>query len=451
MNINCFFAASCCDSDLDSQLGDPTELAILEKAYQMGITLSNIEAQNPRQLTEPFDTNLKRMSIFRADNINYVKGALESILPLCTNVQTSEILKVNELMSSKGLRILAVATAQGSEVKNLNFMGLIGISDPPRKEVIQAIKDAKIAGIKTIMITGDHPVTAQAIANEIGLDTKIYARATPEDKLKLVRELKAQGEIVAMTGDGVNDAPALQEAHIGIAMGKSGTEVTKQSADFILADDNYATIINAVRQGRGVYRNIQKAIVYLLTGNLGELLTVLGAAIAGLPSPFLAIHLLWINLVTDSLPALALVTGAPSNKVMMYPPRAASAHILGKRQWLNIISIGLLEAAIALIIFYFTLPQSGIDQARSLAFSSIVFCQIFRALVVKSGWPKNYLLFIIIFTIIIQLGLYQFSFTKKLFKLSPLTFEQTLTLILVALIPMAILSFARLYKNKTSY
>ena len=203
---------------------------------------------------------------------------------------------------------------EGPETKDLRLLGLLGIADPPRTEAMDAIAAARGAGIRTVMITGDHPKTAGAIAREMGiagpnddLADVVHARATPEDKLRIVRDWKARGAVVAMTGDGVNDAPALREAHIGIAMGRTGTEVTREASDMVLADDNFASIVAAIREGRGIFDNIRKALLYLLAGNTGELVVMLAAAFAGLPLPLLPLHLLWINLVTDGLPALALV------------------------------------------------------------------------------------------------------------------------------------------------
>ena len=205
----------------------------------------------------------------------------------------------------------------------LILLGLVGIADPPRKEAIEAVARARAAGIVTVMITGDHPATAEAIAREMGIlqqgesvEERVHARATPEDKLRIVREWKEKGAIVAMTGDGVNDAPALREAHIGIAMGIAGTEVTREAADMVLSDDNFASIVEAVHEGRGIFDNIRKTVVYLMAGNFGEMVLMLGAAVVGMPLPLLPIQLLWINLATDGLPALALIV-VPSHR--FYP------------------------------------------------------------------------------------------------------------------------------------
>ena len=265
------------------------------------------------------------------------------------------VIEANAEMAARGLRVLAVARGTGDAEEDLELVGLIGIADPPRTEVIDAIARAHSAGISTVMITGDHPATARAIARELGIvrpgetvEELVHARATPEDKLRIVRRWKSQGAIVAMTGDGVNDAPALREAHIGIAMGRTGTEVTREASDIVLSDDNFASIVAAVEEGRGIFDNIRKSLVYLLSGNAGELAVMLAAALVGLPLPLLPLHLLWINLVTDGLPALALATDPVSPDVMKRPPRPPGEPILGRREWRTVVFTGLLQAAVAL-------------------------------------------------------------------------------------------------------
>ena len=332
-----FAAAACSDAELAadgrSGTGDPTELAILMAAAQRGIDRKAIESERPRVAVEPFDADTKRMSIRRGDGKLYVKGAVEVVLPVCAT-GTENAVEANAGMARQGLRVLAVAVGEGPGEANLKLLGLVGIADPPRTEAIAAVALARAAGIKTVMITGDHPVTAEAIGRELGILTPaddpaevVHARATPEDKLRIVREWKARGDVVAMTGDGVNDAPALREAHIGIAMGQTGTEVTREASDMILTDDNFASIVAAVQEGRGIYDNIQKTLVYLLAGNVGELAVMLGASAVGLPLPLLPLQLLWINLVTDGLPALALV-GDPMRGRPAAPaaPEAGRAH-----------------------------------------------------------------------------------------------------------------------------
>lgn len=439
-------AAACCDAQLSSdsktEIGDPTEIAILLAAQEQGIFADQIESQTPRISTLPFDSVRKRMAVFRSDQKLYVKGAPESILSLCSLSDSDLQATKSELnqMTRQGRRVLAVAHGPQENEKDLVFEGLIGIADPPRADVAEAIAEARGAGIIPVMITGDHPDTARAIAQELKLvldedniQERVHARATPEDKLKLIREWKSKSAIVAMTGDGVNDAPALREAHIGIAMGVNGTEVTRQAADLILADDNFSTIIAAVREGRTVYQNIQKSIAFLLTGNSAELMVVLGASFLGLPLPFLAVHLLWINLVTDSLPGLALIADPVTPEIMKNPPRSSQAPLIGKREWLEILLRAGIEATIILALFFFSLQHADVETARNLAFFAIVSSQLFRATSARSrqlnlfqvGLLSNkWLLLVIFFTFFLQLSLHYIPFFQKILLLRPLSFAE---------------------------
>jgi Ca2+-transporting ATPase len=258
-----FAAAACCDAEIrgDAQtgVGDPTEVAILMAAAERGIHRDEIERTNARVTEVPFDSVLKRMSIERTDGHVYVKGAVETVLPLCVG-DVSDAAQANTQMAERGLRVLAIAVSPAGADQGATLRGLIGIADPPRTEAIAAVAAARAAGITTVMITGDHHLTARAIARELGIVSTrdvegdvVHARATPEDKIRIVRDWKARGAIVAMTGDGVNDAPALREAHIGIAMGRTGTEVTREASDMVLADDNFASIVAAVAEGRGIW------------------------------------------------------------------------------------------------------------------------------------------------------------------------------------------------------
>jgi Ca2+-transporting ATPase len=265
-------AAADCDAELApderSGIGDTTEVAILMAAAERGVRRAQLEQQRPRVVVNPFDSQRMRMSILRADGVLYVKGAVEAVLSLASS-GTEGAVEANAKLTARGLRVLAVAIGTGPREEKLQLLGLIGIADPPRPEAIAAVAAARRAGIKTVMITGDHPTTAQVIARELGIvqgaesaEEVVHARATPEDKLNIVRGWKARGAVVAMTGDGVNDAPALREAHIGICMGKTGTEVTREAADMVLTDDNFASIVAAVREGRGIFDNIRKALVW---------------------------------------------------------------------------------------------------------------------------------------------------------------------------------------------
>lgn len=458
-------AASCCDAELDqtgtSGVGDPTELAILIDAYERGMERRTIETQNPRVSAEPFDAERRRMSILRANGTNYVKGAVESIFALCRDTPSHIDLakKAAIEMSERGLRVLAVATGQGAGERELNLVGLLGIADPPRTEAAEAIKEARGAGIIPVMITGDHPKTATAIAREMGLvlendplHERVHARATPEDKLRLVRQWKNDGHIVAMTGDGVNDAPALREAHIGIAMGKTGTEVTRQAADLILADDNFATIVAAVSEGRSIFQNIRRAISYLLVGNLAEIAIVLFCIVLGLPMPLLAAHLLWINLVTDAFPALTLIAEPLSPLTMKRPPRPAGEPLLGRPEWSHILAVGLIEAGVCIVMYWLLLRDHAEDHARGLLFSGLVFSQLVRSFsarcTTRTLWEAGvftnlWLLGVVLITGALQASLHFIPFTQKLFGLAPFGLEDLTFVLPFALIPVSLLELKK--------
>lgn len=461
-------AAANCDAELDAQagggIGDPTEIAILVAAARRGIHRSDLERDRPRLTVNPFDAERKRMSIGRADGKLYVKGAVETVLPLCVGGQQGCV-EANAYMAASGLRVLAVAIGRGEREDALELLGLIGIADPPRTEAIAAIEAARAAGIRTVMITGDNPVTAQAIAHELGLLRPgqepaglVHARATPQDKLRIVREWKAHGAVVAMTGDGVNDAPALREAHIGIAMGRGGTEVTREASDMILSDDDFASIVAAVEEGRGIFDNIRRTLVYLLAGNAGELLVMFSAALIGLPLPLLPLHLLWINLVTDGLPALALVTEPVGRDVMQRPPRPADEPILGWPEWRRILAIGTLEATITLAVFVWALQERDLAAARNLAFSTLVFAELLRSFSARSAtqpfWEIGLftnvrLLGIVIVSLLIQLGIHHIPATQELFEIGSLGLVDCATSLAIASIPVTILELSKLLRRST--
>jgi Ca2+-transporting ATPase len=456
-------AAANCDAELGETsktgTGDPTELALLAAARERGIERSSIERELPRVAENPFDSDRKRMSILRADGTLYVKGALEKLLPLCDS-GTDGAAEANARMAERGLRVLAIARGGERDEAHLELLGLVGLADPPRPEAVAAVATARRAGIHTVMITGDHPVTARAIATEMGIlrpgdDPAIYvhARATAEDKLKIVRDWKQRGAVVAMTGDGVNDAPALKEAHIGVAMGVAGTEVTREASDMVLTRDDYASIVAAVQEGRGVFENIQKTLVYLLAGNAGELLVMLGAALLGMPLPFLPLQILWINLVTDGLPALALVTDPSHPDMLEAPPRPPSAPILGKKQWLRIGLTGVMNGALVLSFFAWSLPRFGLEEARSLAFILLVMGEMFRSFAARSdrrlffevgAFTNRLLLGVAFATVGIQIALHHIPFTQKLFHLTPLDVGDWLRVVPLSLIPVTVTELVKL-------
>jgi Ca2+-transporting ATPase len=455
-------AASCCDADLTAGTGDAMELAILQEAFERGISASDIERDNPRTRTNPFDAVRKRMSIRRRDGVLYVKGALDLLAPLCTN-ETSGALAAQSEMASRGLRVLGIATGTTDDEAGLTLTGLVGLADPPRTEAIEAVKAARRAGITTVMITGDHPVTAEAIAREMCIiapgetaEGRVHARATPEDKIAIVRAWKAKGAIVAMTGDGVNDAPALKEAHIGIAMGITGTEVTREASDMILTDDNFASIVAAVREGRGIFDNIRKALLYLLAGNTGEIFLMLGASLLALPLPLTPLQILWVNLVTDGLPALALVTDPIDDDALNRPPRPPDEPMLGRPQWLRIIVIGLIEAACVSLVYLITLDKQGVEEARNLAFLTLVCAEVMRSFAARShdrvlfevGLFSNMrLVGVVALTLAAQLALHYVPALATYFDVGPIHFAHDAWIFAIALVPVTLIELSKLVRR----
>ncbi len=377
-------------------LGDPTEIALYEAAESVGYAGADLVKETPRQDEIPFDSERKLMTTLHQENgelVAYTKGAPENVLPRCVNLWSGDgpqplpkekILAAAEQMAAEGLRVLALAYRQFPErpqilgadsvETGLCFLGLVGLMDPPRPEVKEAVALCKTAGITPVMITGDHPATACAIAVRLGIvddgckvltgpqlarmsleefekqveDVRIYARVAPEQKIEIVKALQDRGEFIAMTGDGVNDAPALRAANIGIAMGKIGTDVAREAAHMVLLDDNFATIVTAVREGRRIYDNVRKFIEYSLTGNSAEIWALFLAPFLGLPIPLLPIHILWINLVTDGLPGLALAVEPEEQGIMQRPPRSPQESIFAQGMWQHILWIGLLMGGISL-------------------------------------------------------------------------------------------------------
>ncbi len=459
-------AAGCNDGELGettaSDVGDPTEIVLLRAAAVRGIRRADIEREAPRLAESPFDSTRKRMSVLRGD-VLYVKGAPEAMLPLCTS-GTAGAIAANVEMAERGLRVLAVAVGKGPEEKELALLGLVGIADPPRPEAVDAIARARQAGIRPVMITGDHPATALAIAREMGIvrngedpGRAPHARVTAEEKIEIVRELKRQGEVVAMTGDGVNDAPALREAHIGIAMGRGGTEVTREASDVVLTDDNFATIVAAVEEGRGIHDNIRKTLVYLLAGNTAELALMLAASILGLPLPLLPLHLLWINLVTDGLPALALVMDPPLPGVLERPPRPPREPMLGRSQWTRILWVGALEAGVVLSVFFAKLDGRDAVLARSLAFSTLVFCELFRAFAARSrrllywqvgAFTNVHLIAVVALSALVQVSLGDMAFTRGFFRIQALSGAEIGLCLALGLIPVTVLELNKLLRQE---
>jgi Ca2+-transporting ATPase len=366
--------------------------------------------------------------------------------------------------------------------QDLVFVGLSGMYDPPRQQAKEAVAKCLAAGIRVMMITGDHPETAIAIAREIGIASTsdlaisgveldkltdeelrnrapkiaVFARVTAEHKLRIVRALKANGDVVAMTGDGVNDAPAIRGADIGIAMGKTGTEVTKQTADMIITDDNFATIVAAVEEGRGIYDNIRKTLQYLLAGNTGELLLMTVCVILGLPMPLLPIHLLWINLVTDGLPALCLATDPIDPDVMKRQPRSQSENITNRSFFRTMTLTGFLTAGVSFATYFYVLQTETLETARTYAFAVLVFAELLRSFGARSETKPVWRIPLftnanLVIVVAISFGLQVWSQHNKalggFLKTSYMSFVDCLVLVAVGAIPLLILELVKVIRN----
>ena len=436
----------------DNILGDPTEGALVLLAEKFGINAEDYEESHERLFEQPFDSDRKRMtSLNRMEEglVAYTKGAVDELLPLCTQYRTADgvrpmtdadrenILALCNRMSGEALRVLGFAARVHAEVpedesadieSDMTFIGVVGMIDPPRKEVIKAVETCHEAGIRVVMITGDHKVTAMAIARQLHIfregntvisgqelddmtdeqldeavkNCVVFARVSPSDKLRIIQSLKRTGEVAAMTGDGVNDSPALKEADIGVAMGITGTDVAKDAADMILLDDNFTTIEYAIREGRRVYRNIQKVIQFLVAGNIAEILILLLAVVFGWEMPILAVHILLINLATDSLPAVALGVDPASPNVMKHKP-VKSGTLFERGMIYRIVLHGLFIAAAALAAYWIgMLVYENHDQSMTMTFIVLSVSQLSHALnqrsntesIFKCGQGHNKFLFV---------------------------------------------------------
>jgi Ca2+-transporting ATPase len=460
-------AAGCCNAELgereDADVGDPTEIAILRAAAREGIHRVEIEAHRPRIEETPFETSKRWMSVFRDDGTLYLKGAPEVVTDFCER-GTEGVLEANERLASRGLRVIAVATGSQREPKGMRMVGLLGLADPPRPEAREAIAAARGAGVRVLMVTGDQVQTAHAIARELDLvpdgadpEEHVHARVTPGDKSSLVERLQSRGEIVAMTGDGVNDAPAIAKADIGIAMGAGATEVTRENADMVLTDDDLSNVVVAIHEGRAIYRNIRKTVVYLLSGNFSELLLVLLAAVMGMPIPLLPLHLLWINLLTEPLPAIGLVLEPASRDLLREPPRPPAEALLGRRQWTRVLVLAAWQCTVALAIYTWALEQGSVEYARSMTFSTLVFADLLRALGSRHArenlWQTPLsrnprLLLILIVSLALQALLFGFQPCREIFHLVPLSASDFALCLGAGLLPLAGLEVAKLVSNR---
>lgn len=500
--INCACLCNNAYIDKDKVIGDPTEGCLLSYAKDNGYDVKSVKG-NKVLYIEPFDSIRKRMSVVvkdKKDYLLYCKGAPEELIDVCSYAMNDgKIVKLKDKdrevvknycvsMSSKGLRLLGFALKnintlpkEGDEIEeDLIFIGIMGIIDPPREEVKHAIKTCHDAGIRVIMITGDHKLTAQAIAKELGIYKKddlvvdgeelskmsdlklrntiknisVFARVTPKDKLRIVNALKKNKGIVAMTGDGVNDAPALKTADIGVAMGITGTDVAKDAAAMILSDDNFTTIEEAVKEGRRVYRNIQKVIQYLLAGNIAEVLTIFITMLFNLSSPLLAVHILFINLVTDTLPSLALGIDPASPNIMKYKP-VKQGSLFEKGLVFRIVFYGIYLAIITSVAYSIGTKDS-FNVGMTMAFTVLCLSQIFHALnqssseisIFSKDYPRNKMLYLAMLGSITFLLIVLFiTPIREFFSLSVLTGNEWLIVILLSLSPILVVEIFKAIKK----
>ncbi len=453
----------------NNAIGDPTETSLNEFAFSKGFIRKEIENVFPRVAEIPFDSERKCMTtIHRVSNkyLVIVKGAVEVLVNKADDIDIKPWKELMEKMLGEGLRVLGFAVKEVDKLPGvispanietqLTLIGLAGIIDPPREEAMQAVRECKTAGIKPVMITGDHPTTAATIARRLDIITnkedriitgvemnamseedlqeevghiKVYARVSPEQKLHIVKTLQKKGEYVAMTGDGVNDAPALKHADIGVAMGINGTDVSKEAADMILLDDNFATIVNAIKEGRRIYDNIRKFIRYVLTGNTAEILTILFAPFFGLPIPLLPIHILWINLVTDGLPGLALATEHAEKNIMQRPPRKSGEGVFANGLGVHVIWVGALLAAITISMQAYAIFIKD-THWQTMVFTVLCLGQLFYSMAARSehttiwtlGLFSNVNLIItFLCTFILQIAIIYLPSLNSLFKTQPLS------------------------------
>lgn len=508
-NMMCKYLSLCNTVEIGEKgklIGEPTEIGLLEYAMQNNFSKEKSNKELPYIFEIPFDSERKLMSTIHKTETGYkviTKGALDILLNKCnfyyedgnskplTLNKKNEILNENLEMAKDALRVLAVAFKDEknkpindeSIEKNLVFLGIVGMIDPPRKEVLSAVKECKRAGIKPVMITGDHIETAKAIGKKIGILSKngnaisgaeldlipekelekniysydIFARVTPEHKVKIVKAFKNNGEIVAMTGDGVNDAPALKTADIGCAMGITGTDVAKGASDIILADDNFSTIVYAVKEGRSIYENIKKSIHFLLSSNIGEIVTILFALLLGFATPLAPIQLLWINLITDSFPAIALGLEPPEKTLMEGRKERVKKGLFSKNIWLRIIFEGMMIGFLGLIAYgigvaYFKDYKIG----STMAFATLSISQLVHSFNIKSEksifkiniFNNFYLILALILGAVLQIGVIEVPFLANIFKVIPLLPIQWVIISFLCVVPIIIVELEKLLGGK---
>jgi len=496
----------------DAVMGDPTEAAFVEALYALGMDKRELENEKERVAEIPFDSKRKLMTTVHRDKEGYLaitKGAPDVLLNRCTHyfedghifkmteTRRKDILKYVAKMADRALRVLAVSFRQLDKIPEevrlneiekapgLVFAGLAGMMDPPRPEVREAVAICKQAGIRPVMITGDHPATALAVGRSIGIgerdsqavtgediaayspeeledaieNTVIFARVSPEHKMRIVRAFQKKGHVVAMTGDGVNDAPALKAADIGCAMGINGTEVAKGAADIVLTDDNFATIVHAVEEGRGILTNIRKAVHFLLSSNVGEIITIFMAIILGWQVPLLAIHLLWVNLVTDSLPAIALGLDPAEEGIMNGRRAGARTGLFSRRLWQRIFLEGAMIGMLSLIafgigVYYFDIGDS-VAIGRTMAFATLSISQLVHAFNMRSEssifrihiFENRYLVGALFAGILLTVSVISIPNISDIFRVAPLQVEAWMAVALLSLLPIAIVEVEKYLMN----
>lgn len=496
------YGTLCCDGSVvmeegeEKHIGDPTETSIVYAALKNGMTKEELNVHYPRVGEIPFDSDRKLMSVITKMNGKYmviVKGGVDTLASRCIGGNLEKAKVVAEELSRDALRVLAVAYKEIDSIPvelrsdeleaGLTLLGLVGMIDPPREEVKEAVKICRKAGIKPVMITGDHVVTASAIAKQLGIllegdraitgtelaamsedeldqsvrSISVYARVSPEDKIRIVKAWQKQGEVVSMTGDGVNDAPALKAADIGCAMGITGTDVAKGAADLTLTDDNFATIVEAVKEGRGIYDNIRKTVGFLLGTNIGEVITVFVAMLVWQRTPLLSMQLLWINLVTDSLPAIALGMEEVEENVMQRHPRPKEEGIFAHGLGTRIVLQGIMFGILSLLGFYYgcgyDVVNGNIEAGRTMAFLVLSMSQVVHAFNMRSnkslfkiGFFSNKMLTgaAIISTVLVAFILFVPP-VRYVFGLVPLEANQYLLALGLALVPLVVLEVAKVF------
>lgn len=505
-------ATMCTDVEISKEngkmelTGEPTEKAIVSKALDEGQNKNELYNVMKRVKDIPFDSSRKMMTTIHKMPNGYrviTKGAPDVLLKRCNKVydngnvttldysKTKLIENQNNKMADEALRVLAIAYLDIPSLpsridtetveKNLIFIGLIGMIDPPREGVKEAVATCKKAGIKTVMITGDHIITAKAIAKDLGIlrgrdlaitgeeldkipqsilqknimNYSVFARVTPEHKVRIVKAYQSTDAVVAMTGDGVNDAPALKNADIGIAMGKNGTDVAKNAADMVLTDDNFVTIVEAVKQGRNIFDNIKKAVHFLIATNIGEIVTIFLGLVLGLKSPLLAIQLLWINLVTDSLPAIALGLEKPEADIMDKKPRDSKKGIFADGLWQRIITEGTMLGILTLVAFSVGNYLYDIEVGRTMAFVSLGLLELVHSFNIKSEesifkvglFENKYLMGAFILGVILQIVVVVIPSVAEVFKLVPLTQVQWMYTFGISILPLVIMEIQKAFNK----